>query len=106
LKNTQRLEKSSYQCQTADCSYGGHIDGREIKDAVLRIRDVYPGSQILIFTHPGTRIPDLGSRIQKQQQKRGVKKIVVIPFFVAKNFTKLKIILFLNAEEKNFGQFS
>jgi hypothetical protein len=28
--------------------------------AVLRIRDVYPGSRILIFTHPG-------SRIQKQQ---------------------------------------
>jgi hypothetical protein len=30
-------------------------------------------SRILIFTHPG-------SRIQKQQQKRGVKKLVVIPF--------------------------
>ncbi len=37
-------------------------------EPVLRIRDVYPGSRILIFTHPG-------SRIQKQQQKRGVKKI-------------------------------
>jgi hypothetical protein len=36
------------------------------------------------------RIPDLGSRIQKQQQKRGVKKkFVVKPFFVATNFTKL-----------------
>ncbi len=43
-------------------------------NAVLRIRDVYPGSRILIFTHPGSRIPDLGSRIQKQQQKREVKK--------------------------------
>ncbi len=32
---------------------------------VLRIRDVYPGSRILIFTHPGSRIPGLGSRIQK-----------------------------------------
>jgi hypothetical protein len=49
--------------------------------AVLRIRDVYPGSRILIFTHPGSRIPDPGSRIsdpgsriQKQQQKREVKK--------------------------------
>jgi hypothetical protein len=52
------------------------------------------------------RIPDLGSRIQKQQQKRELKKIVVKPFFVATNFTKLKIILFLNAEEKNLGQFS
>ncbi len=46
---------------------------------VLRIRDVYSGS-----------------RIQKQQQKRGVeKKLVVIPFYVATNFTKLKIILVL-----------
>ena len=34
--------------------------------AVLRIRDVYPGSLFL-------PIPDPGSRIQKQQQKRGVK---------------------------------
>jgi hypothetical protein len=34
---------------------------------VLRIRDVYHRSRILIFTHPG-------SQIQKQQQKRGMKK--------------------------------
>jgi hypothetical protein len=34
---------------------------------VFRIRDIYPGSRFL-------PIPDLGSRIQKQQQKRGVKK--------------------------------
>jgi hypothetical protein len=33
-----------------------------------------------------SRIPDLGSRIQKQQQKREGKKFVVIPFFVATNF--------------------
>jgi hypothetical protein len=32
-------------------------------DAVLRIRDVYSGSRILIFTHPGSWIPDPGSRI-------------------------------------------
>jgi hypothetical protein len=30
------------------------------------------------------------SRIQKQQQKRGIKKFVVITFYVATNFTKLK----------------
>ncbi len=36
--------------------------------AVLRIRDVYPGSRVLILVHPG-------SLIQKQQQKRGMKKI-------------------------------
>jgi hypothetical protein len=35
--------------------------------SVLRIRDVYPGSRILIFTHPGSRTSDPGSRIKKQQ---------------------------------------
>ena len=50
--------------------------------SVLRIRDVYPGSRILIFTYPGSRISDPGSRIQKQQQKRE------------------------SAEEKNLGKFS
>jgi hypothetical protein len=39
------------------------------------------------------RIPDLGSRIQKQQQKRGVRKIFLC-LFVGTNITKLKIILF------------
>jgi hypothetical protein len=33
-----------------------------------------PKTRILIFTHPGSQIPDLGSRIKKQQQKRGAKK--------------------------------
>jgi hypothetical protein len=52
---------------------------------VLRIRDVYPGSRILIFTHPGS----------KNSNKREVwKKFIVIPFFVATNFTKSHIILF------------
>ncbi len=31
---------------------------------LLRIRDVYPRSQILIFTHPG-------SQIQEKQQREG-----------------------------------
>jgi hypothetical protein len=31
-------------------------------ESVLRIRDVYPGSRILIFTHPGSRISDPGSK--------------------------------------------
>ncbi len=35
------------------------------KIPVWRIRDVYPRSRILIFTHSRCRIPDLGSRIQK-----------------------------------------
>jgi hypothetical protein len=52
-------------------------------------------SRILIFTHPGSRIPDLGSRILKQQQKEGLKQLVVIPFCVSINFTKLYFMLFL-----------
>jgi hypothetical protein len=56
-------------------------------EPVLRIRNVYPGSPILIFTHPGSRILDLGSRIQKQQQKRGVKKISC-----SNKFYKIEII--------------
>jgi hypothetical protein len=45
-----------------------------------------------------SRVPDLGSRIPDQKtaiKERREKKLVVIPFFVAINFPKLKIILFL-----------
>jgi hypothetical protein len=49
---------------------------------VWRIRDVYPGSRILIFTHPG-------SRIQKQQQKREVKKISCHTFLYSHKFHKI-----------------
>jgi hypothetical protein len=53
------------------------------------------------------RIPDLGSRSKNSNKREGENNSVVKPFFVATNFTKLKIILyFLNAEEKNLGQFS
>jgi hypothetical protein len=38
-------------------------------------------------------IPDPGSKTATKE--RGEKTIVVIPFFVATNFTKLNIILFL-----------
>ncbi len=43
--------------------------------SVLRFRDVSLGSHILIFTHPG-------SRIQKQQQKRGMKKNLLSYLFL------------------------
>jgi hypothetical protein len=52
--------------------------------SVLRIRDVYPGSRILIFTHPGSRISDP----KTATKERGEKKYFVIPFYVATNFTK------------------
>jgi hypothetical protein len=65
--------------------------------ALLRIRDVYPGSRILSFTHPE-------SRIQKQQQKGEVKIFffIILPFVVT-NFTKFNIILFLKCWRKKFG---
>jgi hypothetical protein len=67
--------------------------------AVLRIRDVYPGSRILIFTHPG-------SRIQKQQWKTLVKKIViVIPFFGVISFTKLNYFTFEMLKKKIWANF-
>ncbi len=50
------------------------------------------------FTHPGYRIPDLGSRILDSKtatKERGEKKFDVIPFYVATNFTNLYIILVL-----------
>ncbi len=75
---------------------------------MLRIRDVYPGSRILIFSHPGSRTRDLGSRISDPKtatKERDEKKLVVIPFYVATNFTKFKIILVLNAEEKILASF-
>jgi hypothetical protein len=46
---------------------------------------VYPGSQILIFTHPGSRIPDP----KTATKERGEKNFIVITLYVATNFTKL-----------------
>ncbi len=70
-----------------------------LEKPVWRIRDVYPGS----WFYP-SRISDPGSRIQKQQQKTGVKKsfLSIKPFFVATNFAKLNIILFLICWRKKF----
>ncbi len=48
-----------------------------------------PGSWFLPIPDPGSRIPDLGSRIQKQQQKRGVKKIWCHTFLCSHKFHKL-----------------
>jgi hypothetical protein len=48
-------------------------------------------SRILIFTPPGSRIPDP----KTATKERGEKKLVFIPFYVDTNFTKLKIILVL-----------
>jgi hypothetical protein len=47
-------------------------------EAVWRIQDVFPGSWFLT-------IPDLGSRIQKQQQKTGMKQVFCHSTFYPKN---------------------
>ncbi len=67
-----------------------------VPDLVSRIQDL------------GSRIPDLGSRIPDQKtatKERGENKFVVIPFFVAKNFTKLKIIHFKMIKKKIWANF-
>ena len=64
---------------------------RDKKKPVLRIRDVYHRSRILIFTHPGSRISDPGSK--NSNKREGWKKIC--SFYVATNFTKLHITLVL-----------
>jgi hypothetical protein len=51
-----------------------------------------PGSRIPDPDFYPSRIPDLGSRIPDPKtatKERGEKKLVVIPFYVATNFTKL-----------------
>jgi hypothetical protein len=69
---------------------------------IINMRDRYGSTPLMrgkcSVSDPGcfSRMPDpdfYPSRIQKQQQKRGVKKkFVVISFIVATNITKLKII--------------
>jgi hypothetical protein len=55
-----------------------------------------PGSWFLPIPDPGSRIPDP----KTATKERGEKKFVVITFYVATNFTKLKIILVLRCWRK------
>jgi hypothetical protein len=57
------------------------------------IPDPGSGSRIQIFTHPWSK---------NSNKREGWKKIVVIPFYVDTNFTKLKIILVLKCRRKIF----
>jgi hypothetical protein len=61
----------------------------QVKNQAASVADPGCLSRILIFTHPGSRIPDLGSRIQKQQQKREVKKISCHTFLCSHKFHKI-----------------
>ncbi len=54
-----------------------------VLNAVFGIRDVYPGSRILILPIPDPKTAT---------EERSEKKFYLKPFYVATNFTKLKII--------------
>jgi hypothetical protein len=59
---------------------------------VLQIRDVYPGSRILIFTHPRSQIPDPGSWISDSKtatKERGGKKLCCHNFLCSHKFHKI-----------------
>jgi hypothetical protein len=83
----KRLEKVNLEDSVADPGCLSRIPDSQIPDP-----DFYP-----------SRILDPGSRLQKPQEKRGVKKICCHIFFVVINFTRLKNILFLKWQRKKFG---
>ncbi len=68
---------------------------------MLRIRDVYPGSRILIFTHPGSWIPDPKTAMKD----RGGKNFLSYLCFGVINFTKFNYFIFEMLQTKIFGQF-
>jgi hypothetical protein len=76
---------------------------------VLRIRDVNPGSQILIFTHSGSQISDPGSWIppdpKTAMKDRGEKNLFSCLFFGAINKTKLNYFIFSMLKKKIWANF-
>ncbi len=69
-----------------------------------RISVADPGclSRILIFTHPGSRIPDP----KTGTKERGEKNLLLYLFLKPQISQNCKLFYFWNAEEKNFSQFS
>ncbi len=68
---------------------------------VLRIRDVYPGSRILIFIHPGSRISD-----PKTAKKRGRGGNCCHTFFCSHKFHKLEnYFIFEMPKKKSLASF-
>jgi hypothetical protein len=67
---------------------------------VLRIRDVYPGSRILIFTHPGSRIriPDP----KTATKGTGEKNICCHTFLRRHKFYKIENFSSFEVLKKNF----
>ncbi len=52
-------------------------------------------SRVLIFTHPGSRIPDPKTATTKKDRGEKNNLLSYCTFYVATNFTKLKIIVVL-----------
>ncbi len=69
---------------------------------MLRIRDVYPGSRILIFTHPGSRIPDP----KTVPKERDGKFFCYHTFFCSHKFHKIKYyVIFETLKKKIWANF-
>ncbi len=94
------ISKSGFSCCFVLSSVCVNTGQREIQRCCdCRVADPGCLSRILIFTHPG-------SRIQKQEQKRGVKTKLLTYLFCSHRFHKIVIyFMFENAEETNLGQF-
>ncbi len=65
---------------------------------------VYPGSRILIFTHPGSRISDPGSKNSNKRQRW--KKICYHIFFCSHKFHKIEYyVIFEKLKKKIWANF-
>jgi hypothetical protein len=53
---------------------------KQYKVIYCSVADLGCLSRILIFIHPGSQIPDPGSQIQQQEQKRRGERFVVLLF--------------------------
>jgi hypothetical protein len=67
---------------------------------VLWIREVYPGSQILIFTHPGSRISDPG--FKNSNKRESFKKNCWLIFFCSQKFHKIENYFIFEMLKKKF----
>jgi hypothetical protein len=65
---------------------------------VLQIRDVYPGSRVLIFTHPGSRISD-----PKTATKERGENNLLSYFFFSHKFHKIENYLIFELLKKKCG---
>ena len=71
---------------------------------MLRIRNFYPGSWILIFTHPGSRSSDPGSK--NSNKREGWKKICCHTFLCSHKFHKIENhFIFLMLKKKIWASF-